>query len=408
MAIDERAAISTADQIDLSDSPNGDRETKDLEGTTLVAERSAGQHVKDGESCPTCSGDGEVMGGRKCPDCNGTGIDPAESRSDESTTPLARRKRERHRAVPLYPEVRHFPASGLEVRAVADSDHEVVITGTPIVYDTPYVVVDALGEFEERMVRGVARDVINKRMDVRFLFNHKDMPMARTASGTMTLRDSPDALRFEARLDTRQQVSNDLVIAIQRGDVSQMSCGFVPAKDEWNSNMTKRNVVLFRDLPDISAVTYPASPTTSIEVAQRMALEVPIESRARLRQLYVETRAGKILSAANIGHVSDAVKTLHSVLGAAGVDPHSLLDDPEERDSLEEPNDPNEVQPGTDEQAVDSSVSTDGAEGGNGSATAAGNVRSDPGDDPISIRRGKSLRSLQLELETRKRRRIAA
>lgn len=366
------------------------------------------------EACPTCGGEGKIMdGNRDCPDCDGTGERPkVESRA----TPLARRKRDRHRTVPLYPEVRHFPASGLEIRAVADSDHEVVITGTPIVYDTPYVVVDPLGEFEERMSRGVARDVINNRMDVRFLFNHKDMPMARTASGTMTLRDSPEALRFEARLDTRQQAANDLVIAIQRGDVSQMSCGFIPAKDEWNASMTKRNVVLFRDLPDISAVTYPCSPTTSIDIARRMAMEIPVESHARLRQLFVETRAGKVLSAERIGQVTSAVKTLHEVLGAAGVDPSSLIDekpeDATEPDEQELPDvDSPEAMP-SDEAAVNSTLSTDGTEGGNGGAAgvvadaAASNIRSDPGDDPMSFRR-KNLRSLRLEMETRKHRRVA-
>jgi HK97 family phage prohead protease len=90
--------------------------------------------------------------------------------------------------------------------------------------------------------------------DCRCLFGHDGLPLARTRSGTMTLRDTKKALTFTATVDTRQKLANDL-IAIERGDVSQMSVGFVVEDDEWNESSTKRSISRFHDLLDVSAVT---------------------------------------------------------------------------------------------------------------------------------------------------------
>ena len=49
--------------------------------------------------------------------------------------------------------------------------------------------------------------------------------------------------------------------------MSGMSVGFVVADDSWDETLSTRTVTRFRSLEDISAVTYPASPTTSIALA---------------------------------------------------------------------------------------------------------------------------------------------
>jgi HK97 family phage prohead protease len=206
------------------------------------------------------------------------------------------RKGERHRAVPLMREVRHWRATGVEVREKANTD-EIIVTGKPIVFNAPYSVTDALGTFTETMAPGVAREVLSRGADVRFLFDHEGLPLARSTSGTLSLRETSSALEFEARLDARQQLSNDLAIAISRGDVNQMSCAFFVGRDQWDTAEENRTVHSFRELHDVSAVTYPCSPSTSLEIVQRMALEVPVESSARLRRMYAGIRAGKALSA---------------------------------------------------------------------------------------------------------------
>lgn len=169
------------------------------------------------------------------------------------------------------PEVRFFDTGSLEVRGADKAGNLVEITGTPVVYNRWYPVVDRKGEFQEKMAPGVAANVL--KGDTRFLFNHDGLPLARTASGTLRLEDTPTALRCIPTLDIRQRAANDLVIAVERGDISQMSVGFSvgPGGDQWNSRRDERSVTRFKTMPDVSAVTYPASPATSLEIAQRMA-----------------------------------------------------------------------------------------------------------------------------------------
>jgi len=203
----------------------------------------------------------------------------------------------------LTVEVRHWRATGIEVRAQSSTDL-IKITGQPIVFGTPYPVQDAFGEFTETMAPGVAKDVLRRGVDCRFLFNHTGLPLARTSSGTLTLSETSSALEFEAVLDARQQLSNDLGIAIERGDVNQMSCAFTVGKDSWDGREENRVIYSLAALRDVSAVTYPCSPSTSLEIAQRMALEMPVESRARLRRLYAQIRAGTPLSAKDREHMA--------------------------------------------------------------------------------------------------------
>ncbi len=66
-------------------------------------------------------------------------------------------------------------------------------------------------------------------------------------------------------------MANDLAIAIERGDISQMSVGFVVEIDAWDADHTTRQVSRLRSFEDVSAVSYPASPSTSITVAGAVA-----------------------------------------------------------------------------------------------------------------------------------------
>lgn len=285
-----------------------------------------------------------------------------------------RRKKERHRAMPLMPEVRQWglQSGAVEIRSTKTTD-EAVITGSPIIYNADYSVWDMFGEFTERMAPGVCSEVLQRGADTRFLFNHDDMPLARTVSGTLILQDSTRSLDCEVHVDMRQQLANDLVIAIERGDVSQMSCGFIVARDEWDETMEDRTVTMFSDLLDVSAVTYPASPTTQVQIAQRMMLAAPIESRARLRQLLVDERAGKVLSGTNKTQVASAIEALHTLYAAGGGDLSELMPEDETEPESEE----------------------------------AASTRSSEEGEPVRSAKASTLR-LQLEARSRKRKRPVA
>jgi HK97 family phage prohead protease len=317
--------------------------------------------------------------------------------SESTKADPRRRKKDRHRAVALMPEVRHWSASGLEIRSASKTD-EIVITGSPIVFDTPYAVRDMFGEFQEMMAPGVARQVMEDGADVRFLFNHDGLPLARTLAGTLTLTETDGTVDFEARLDARQQLANDLAIAIERKDVTQMSCGFIVARDEWDDDEENRTIHQFADLLDVSAVTYPASPTTSIQIAQRMALEMPVESRARLRRLLVDTRAGAALSNANKERVASAIEALLGMHEAGG---GSVRDFDPDNDGDNDAT----LEGDTDHDYIQQ----DGTEGdlpeGQGFLDGSGARSSEPVVDPGEQIRRKALRVRQLQLEARRLRR---
>jgi hypothetical protein len=117
------------------------------------------------------------------------------------------------------------------------------------------------GSFLERIQRGAFRKVLADGADVRFLINHDGLPLARTAAGTMTLKEDTKGLRVDADLaDTT--LARDLAVLLERGDISQMSFGFRVGKHELQedeeSGEVRRTITEFSDLYDVSPVTFPA------------------------------------------------------------------------------------------------------------------------------------------------------
>ena len=327
--------------------PKSDVVAASRNADTGAEERALPDGAPDGAKvCPLCEGDGKIRANTTtCPDCGGKGF-KVETKSVSKI-----RRKQRHRSQGgLGVEVRHNMS---ELRAASSSDGSVItLSGTPIVYNQPYSVRDIFGEFQETMLPGVASAII-KDADCRFLFNHTGLPLARSTNGTLRFTDTPDGLQIEADLDARQSIATDLAIAIERGDVNQMSCGFIVARDSWNAEEDQRSIAAFSDLLDVSAVTYPASPTTDIAMAQRMMESMPVESRARivkeirhLENFAVDLRAGKAVSAANastladgMSHVSQALQAINSVLAQAN--PADLPGDGTVAEETDTPDDSN-------------------------------------------------------------------
>ena len=394
---------------------NSDGSLKAEAKSAAVGDAAAAQGSE--KRCPDCDGTGKVDGER-CERCHGSGklIETASSDDDEddeeereviaeTTVRTAagdtdtilratRSKKPRHRALPLVPELRFrdFQLANFEMRSLNHGEL-VEITGTPIVYNKPYTVRDMFGEFEETMAPGVATRLIRNNEDVRFLFNHDGLPLARSvndrgAKPTLILEDTPTQLNFRAFFDMRQQLANDLVIAIERGDVSQMSVGFLTARDHWADD-EHRTVQEFERLLDISAVTYPASPSTSLEIAQRMAMAMPLESQARVRKLAGELRSGKVLSGPNQEKVMQAAQFMHDLLDNAGVNPQDQPRSGQEPEPAQQ--DINDQEP---DDVTDAGTSADPNAGEDG--TQNSNV----GQPTTSYQDGTGTRSDDTEAET--------
>jgi uncharacterized protein len=111
-----------------------------------------------------------------------------------------------------------------------------------------------------------------EEQDVRFLVDHDPSRLlARTTSGTLDLSTDKVGLVSEAGLpDTT--LGRDTRVLIDRGDLSQMSFGFIPRQTEWSTldDGTELLRILDLDLFDVSVVTFPAYEETDAEVRSRV------------------------------------------------------------------------------------------------------------------------------------------
>ena len=168
------------------------------------------------------------------------------------TPPLVESGQREQRAVTL---------DQVEFRADDDTG-KLEFRGHAAVFDEWTEIPSLFGDsFLERIQRGAFRKVLNDGADVRFLINHDGLPLARTAAGTMTLKEDTKGLRVDAEL-APTTVGKDLGVLLKRGDISQMSFGFRVGKHEVehdeDNGVVRRTITEFSDLFDVSPVTFPA------------------------------------------------------------------------------------------------------------------------------------------------------
>jgi len=136
--------------------------------------------------------------------------------------------------------------------------------------------------FKETIAPGAFRKTLSETPDVRLLINHEGLPLARTKNGTLTLMEDDRGLFMDAEIaDTTE--GRDLYKLVERGDVDQMSFAFRVIRQKWNEDRSVRTLteVSLAD-GDVSVVTYPAYPTTSVEAREAIknAMEAIKEGRA--------------------------------------------------------------------------------------------------------------------------------
>jgi HK97 family phage prohead protease/HK97 family phage major capsid protein len=149
-----------------------------------------------------------------------------------------------------------------EVRAA--SDDTLTVSGYAAVFDD----ITDIGYFKERIARGAFEGVMQD--DVRLLINHTGVPLARTTNGTLDLEVDDTGLRYTARLaDTTE--GRDLYKLIKRGDISQSSFAFTIADEDWDRKANLRTITRMGALLDVSPVTYPAYPTTTVAARAKAA-----------------------------------------------------------------------------------------------------------------------------------------
>ena len=197
----------------------------------------------------------------------------AELEDEERTAPAVRE----HRWVisTTSEQRKQIAYTNLELRAMDDSEDGWTVRGYAAVFDSPSEPLP----WTEYVRRGAFKKTINDGADVRLLIDHTGVPLARTKSGTLTLREDDKGLFMEARLDPNNPDAVKMRSALMRGDVTQMSFAFETIKDGWNGDRSVRELKEVR-LHDVSLVTYPAYEETSAEIRNNQSNETVIATVA--------------------------------------------------------------------------------------------------------------------------------
>lgn len=175
-----------------------------------------------------------------------------------------------------------------EVRAEGEQDG--IITGRPIVYNSR----TNIGYFDEIIDSGALDGA--DMTDVRFLVNHdiSNIPLARSRrnNGNSTMQLTPDSegLGIAANVDIENNAqARSLYSAVQRGDVTGMSFMFSVDEERWEnleSDHPTRHIVKIGSIVEVSAVTFPAYDSTSINARSSETLE---SARAALESARAKT-----------------------------------------------------------------------------------------------------------------------
>src|SRR3990167_842668 len=154
-----------------------------------------------------------------------------------------------------------------------EDDDGATITGYAAVFNKETIIGGGSWGFREVIEPGAFDDALSRPDDGRALFNHNpDILLGRTTSETLRLSVDKKGLRFTVTLpDTA--AAKDVRTLIKRGDVSGSSFAFTVDDDEWEEPKANKNDGTIKmplrriknvELFDVSPVTYPAYPQTSV------------------------------------------------------------------------------------------------------------------------------------------------
>lgn len=172
------------------------------------------------------------------------------------------------------PQERRYAPTTFEVREA--SDGTVGFRGYAAVFNQV-----AYGE----VIRaGAFTKTLAENPDVRMLVNHAGVPIARTKSGTLKLTQDDRGLFAEVdSLDPDNPTVAELLSAMRRGDIDQMSFAFWPMLDFKNDDNVRELLEVAIDDGDVSVVTVPWYDETTAELNS-------------LEHAFAELRAGHVLT----------------------------------------------------------------------------------------------------------------
>lgn len=175
----------------------------------------------------------------------------------------------------------------LPVEVRADDDGSPTVEGYASVFNEE---TNIAGYFREVIVPGAFKRALSENQDVPFLINHEGLPLARSGSGTLTLKEDKKGLFVRSTLDGSDPDVQRIIPKMKRGDLSKMSFAFVAKRQEWIEDEDEPPLrrIMDADLYDVSIVSTPQYEGTDIGLLglrnyQRRHSGPAIASRLRMK-----------------------------------------------------------------------------------------------------------------------------
>jgi len=176
------------------------------------------------------------------------------------------------RAIELYgetTEVRVVPMTVKWIQRAKDEPPKII--GYPALFNT---LSDDLGWFREKIKPGAFKKAL-KISDIRGLFNHEPSDIFARSGENLSVRERTKGLFMEAD-EIDDETFRKVLSKIQNRLITQMSFAFSIAKDIWESDPENkdreiRTVIEVKEVFDVSPVTFPAYPDTTVATRSKDA-----------------------------------------------------------------------------------------------------------------------------------------
>ena len=190
-------------------------------------------------------------------------------------------------------EIRTLPLEELRINNLEEKRY---IEGHAAVFDSWSETLGGIFPFKEKVRKGAFSQTIEKD-DIRALFNHDpNYVLGRNKAGTLELKEDETGL-YVRIIPPDTQAARDLITSIERGDINQMSFGFMVEEEKWDTVdgvdvRELRRVRLF----DVSPVTFPAYPSTDVGVRAMESYEnyrAEVRNKEEMKSRAAEKAAAK-------------------------------------------------------------------------------------------------------------------
>lgn len=198
-----------------------------------------------------------------------------------------------------------------ELRVIDDASESgrPMIEGHAAVFDSWSETLGGIFPFREIVRKGAFAESIG-RDDIRALFNHDpNYVLGRNRAGTLELVEDEVGLRVRIN-PPETSWAKDLQTSIRRGDITQMSIGFVVQDDEWSTEngidtRELKKVQLF----DVSPVTYPAYTATDVGVRAMQSYD-GYKAECRSKEQETENAARKAKEKERLDRLKTKIKNM--------------------------------------------------------------------------------------------------